>query len=202
MQSPAIGDVLFTKTQQKVLGLLYGRPNESFYLNEIVRLAGVGKGTVTRELERMEVSGLLTTKRVGNQIHFQANKDCPIYAELLGIVRKTFGVTDVLRTALTSIADQIELAFVYGSVAKAEDGPGSDIDLFLVGDELVYSEIMNLLAKAEKSLGRAINPSLYERSQIRKKLKDKNVFLRRILKQPKLWVKGSEDDIREIRKSG
>ena len=199
MYSTAIGDVLFTKTQQKVLGLLYGRPDETFYLNEIVRLAGVGKGTIKRELGRMQASGLLTVERIGNQNHYQANPDNPIYTELLGIVRKTFGLADVIRAVLAPVYEQIDLAFIYGSIAKGEDTASSDIDLLVITESLAYTDLMTVLTDAEQSLGRPINPSIYTVGQIKEKLVQKNAFLTRVMEQPKLWVKGDEDDIKEFR---
>ena len=199
MQSTSLGDVLFTKTQKKVLGLLFGKPDETFYLNQIVRLAGVGKGAITRQLERMLASGLLTVERIGNQNHYQANKHCPIYAELLGIVRKSFGVVDVIRAALLALDAQIELAFVYGSIAKGEDTASSDIDLLVVADSLAYADLMAELVDAEQSLGRPINPSIYDKKQVKSRLNAKNAFLTRVMEQPKLWVKGAEDGVEAIR---
>ena len=198
MRSTSLGNVLFTKTQQKVLGLLYTRPDKSFYLNEIVRLSKMGKGTIKRELERMEASGLLSVERIGNQNHFSANKDCPIYPELLGIVRKTFGVADVIKAALKPLDDQIELAFVYGSIAKAEDTAKSDIDLLVVAEDLAYSELIELLFDAESSLGRPINPTIYDIDEIRKKINQDNAFVTRVIEQPKIWIKGDENDIRSF----
>jgi hypothetical protein len=138
MRSNSLGNVLFTKTQQRVLGLLYGRPEQSFYLNQVVSLANIGKGTVNRELERLAAAGLVVKKKVGNQNHYQANPECPIFQELLSIVKKTFGVADVIRTAVDSILDDIALAFVYGSIAKAEDTDKSDVDLFACEGSLIY----------------------------------------------------------------
>lgn len=87
-----IGDALFTKTQQKVLGLLYGRPDKSFYTNEIVRWANMGRGTICRELARLVTAGILNVSNVGNQHHYQANSHCLIYTELCGITRKMYGL--------------------------------------------------------------------------------------------------------------
>lgn len=194
-----LGDVLFTKTQQRVLGLLFGTPEQTFYLNEIVRLAGVGKGTVNRELIRMQESGLLTVTRIGNQNHFQANKQCPIYDELKGIVRKTFGIADVIHYALLPIEEKIDYAFVYGSIAKGEDNADSDIDLMVVSGSLSYADVMNVLIGTEQSLGRTVNPSIYTARQIKDKLKSKDSFISRVMKQDKLWIKGGQDDIKGIK---
>ena len=202
MRSQSLSDVLFTKTQQKVLGLLFIRPDESFYMNEIVRLAGVGKGTIKRELDRMQAAGLLTVKPIGNQIHYQANKRSPIYEELLSIVRKTFGIVEVIKASLQQLDAQIDLAFIYGSVAKHEDTAGSDVDLMVVTGSLAYAELMEALARAEETIGRPINPTIYDVEQLKGKLHDQKAFVEKVMEQPKLWVKGSDDDIRSIRESG
>lgn len=193
MRSNTIGNVLFTKTQQKVLGLLYGQPYTSFYLNEIVRLSDIGRGTIKRELERMTASGIIIQKRIGNQNHYQANESCPVYQELLGIVRKTFGIADVIKTALTPIFDRILFAFIYGSIAKSEDSSKSDIDLLVISDKLTYSEVMERLIEVEGSLGRVVNPTIYDLNQIKQKLKQDNAFVARIIEQPKIWIKEDQD---------
>lgn len=193
MRSNTIGNVLFTKTQQKVLGLLYGQPYKSFYLNEIVRLSDIGRGTIKRELERMTASGIIIQKRIGNQNHYQANESCPVYQELLGIVRKTFGIADVIKTALTPIFDRILFAFIYGSIAKSEDSSKSDIDLLVISDKLTYSEVMERLIEVEGSLGRVVNPTIYDLNQIKQKLKQDNAFVARIIEQPKIWIKEDQD---------
>lgn len=195
MHPQSLGNVLFTKTQQKVLGLLYGRPARSFYLNEIVNLASIGRGTINRELERMEAAGIISKKRIGNQNHYQADPKCPIYQELVGIVRKTFGIADVIKVALEPRNDEIELAFIYGSIAKSEESAGSDIDLMVVAPDLAYAELIEMLGEAEQALGRPINPSIYDAGEIESKLGQKNAFLVRVMEQPKIWIKGGEDDL-------
>ncbi len=190
-----LGDALFSMTQQKVLGLLYGHPGETFFVNQILRLTGMGVHTIKRELDRMTAVGILTLRKIGNQHHYQANPECPIYPELLGIVRKTFGVADVIKTALEARDEQIEIAFVYGSVASAEDRADSDIDLMIVAPDLAYAELMESLAEAEQSLGRKINPTIYNASEVESRLKQKDAFLSRVMERPKLWIKGADDDI-------
>lgn len=195
MTTASIGEVLFTKTQQRVLGLLYGKPDQSFYTNEIVRLVDMGRGTVRRELEKLVSAGLLVVTREGNQHHYRANPDNPVYQELVAIVRKTFGIADVIRAGLAPVYEQIDLAFIYGSVARGEDTASSDIDLLVVSDALAYADLMTVLADVEKSLGRPINPSIYTAEQIKDKLEANNAFLTRLMDQPRIWLKGGEDDI-------
>ena len=193
-----IGDALFTKTRQRVLGLLYGKPDKSFYTNDIVRRAAMGRGTISRELERLVSAGLLLVTQEGNQRHYRANPDNPVYHELSGIVKKTFGITDVLRQAILPLDKKLDMAFVYGSIAKGEESAKSDIDLMLIGNKLSYGEVMDLLIEVEGKLGRPVNPTLYTPRQIRNKLKSGDSFVSRVLKQDKLWIKGEQDAIKGI----
>ena len=202
MVPTSIGDALFTKTQQRVLGLLYGKPDKSFYTNEIVRWADMGRGTIRRELDRLVSAGLLLVFSAGNQRHYQANPGNPVYSELLDVVRKTFGVADVIREALKPLDTGIEFAFMYGSMAKGEDAAGSDIDLMVVADSLAYADLMAVLIGAEQSLGRPINPSIYSRQQFSERLESQNAFISRVMEQPKLWIKGVKDDIKSVTESG
>lgn len=187
--SSNIGDALFSKTQQRLLGLLYGRPQQSFYLNELVRLAGGGKGSVKREVEKLTAAGLLTVTRIGNQNHYQANPESPIYEELKGIAQKTFGLVDIVAEALASLLECIDLALIYGSVAKGTEHAGSDIDLLLVSDSLSYGEAMEALAGAERQLGRTINPTLYTKREFQERKAKQQHFITRLLEQNVLWIK-------------
>lgn len=194
-KKPGFGDVLFTKTQRRVLGLLFGNPGRSFYANEIVRHAGAGIGAVQRELERLAGVGLLTVTKIGNQKHYQANREAPIFAELSGIVLKTFGVADQLRDALAPLAKRIDAAFIYGSVAKGSDTAGSDIDLMIVSDGLSYPDVMPALARAEGAITRAVNPSLFKRGEWRRKAAETGGFVPRVMEQPRIYLIGSDDDL-------
>ena len=195
IQTITIADSLFTKTQQKVMGLLFRKPDASFYLNEIVRFADMGKGTIKRELDKMTQAGLLTVKRIGNQTHYQANPASPIYDELISISRKTFGLADVIRQALQADGS-IQYAFIYGSIAKGEDTAQSDIDLMVIGDDLAYTAVMNLLIPIEKELQRPINPSIYTLEDFKKRLDEKNSFIVRVLEQDKINIIGNTNAIR------
>ena len=192
-----LGNTLFTKTQQKLLGLLYSKPDKSFYLKEILRTTGMGVATIKKELEQFLASGILKMEKIGNQHHYQANPDCPIYGELRAIVRKTFGIADVIKNVCTPIEDQIDLAFIYGSIAKGGETAESDIDLFVIS-KIALADLMNVLMDAEKELDRKINPSIYTNRQVKNKVKQKNSFIMRVLKQPKLWVLGDENELKNL----
>lgn len=197
MAQELVGDALFTKTQQKVLGLLFGKPDKSFYTNEIMRWASMGRGTVSRELDRLVGAGLLTSTKEGNQNHYQANNKSPVYNELVSIVRKTFGAADGIRQALQPLDEHIDLAFIYGSIAKGADTKSSDIDLMLVGKELSYGDVVEALLPLEESLQRTINPTIYEKENFVAKLNANNSFVSRVMEQQKILIKGDENAIGE-----
>jgi uncharacterized protein len=198
MGNISLGSALFSRTRQLLLGLLFGHPQRSFYLSELIESAGIGRGTVQRELETMSNAGIISVKKIGNQKHYQANVECPIYEELLSIVRKTFGIADVLKEALLPVDKKIDVAFVYGSVARGEESAKSDIDVMLIGNKLSYGEVVGLLIAVEGNLGRPVNPTIYTPKQIRDKLKSGDSYISRVLKQDKLWIKGDEDAIKGI----
>ena len=196
-----LGDALFTKTQQRVLAVLFGAPDRSFYLNEIVRLSGAGNGAVHRELARLLACGMLTAGLIGNQKHFQANRAAPIFDEVRGIVLKTFGLVDVLRARLMPIAEGITAAFVYGSIAKGTDKAASDIDLMIVSDTRSYPDVLDAIGDLSGSLGREVNPSLYRHVEFEKKASEDDGFLSRVLEGPKLFLIGAESDLPKPRKA-
>lgn len=189
----SVADALFSGLQQRLLAVLFGQPDRSFYGNELLRLTGTGRGALQRELEKLVSADLVTVTPIGNQKHYQANAAAPIFAELRGIVMKTLGLADVLRTALNAVADRIELAFVFGSVAKGTDTATSDIDLMVVTETLSYADLFEGLAAAEQVLGRKVNPTLYTPAALAEKVRTENSFVLRVLSQPKIFLIGTED---------
>ena len=202
MKKPGLADALFTKTQRRVLGLLFGNPDRSYYANEIVRFAGAGIGAVQRELEHLAAAKLVIVTKRGNQKHYQANRQAPIFEELRGIALKTFGVADYLREALAPLQKRVQAAFIYGSVARQEDTASSDIDVMLVSDELSFPDAIKALSKTEGMIGRSINPSVLGANEWRRKFKEKGGFLQRVMEQPRIYLIGSDDDLPKSRKSG
>ncbi|MCX7257392.1 MAG: nucleotidyltransferase domain-containing protein [Polaromonas sp.] len=183
-----LADALFPKVRQRVLAVLFGRPDQSFYANEVIALAQSGTGAVQRELAALAQAGLLTISKQGNQKHFQANAQAPVFAELRGLILKTMGLADVLRTALAPLAPQIEAAFVYGSVAKQQDTASSDIDVMIVSPSLGYADVYSALESAAATLGRSVNPTLYQPGELAKRIAQDNAFVTRVLQQPKIWL--------------
>jgi predicted nucleotidyltransferase len=190
----SLADALFTSTQQRVLGVLFGQPNRSFFVTQIMSLAKSGSGAVQRELSRLSESGLVTVTRAGNQKHYQANSSSPLFEELCNIILKTVGLEEPLREAVDALAGNIRLVMIYGSVAKRTDTSSSDIDVLIVSDDLTLEQTYAVFAPVEKRLDRRINPSLYTSQEFAKRRKSKNAFLMRILEGPTILLKGSIDD--------
>lgn len=191
----SLADALFTSTKQRVLAILFGHPERSFYAKEIIGLANSGSGAVQRELSTFADSGLLTVSRIGNQKHYRANPDSPIFGELCAITRKTVGLAEPLSRALAPLASCIKMAFVYGSVAKGTDTASSDVDLMLIGDDIDYAKVFSALGDVGMMLGREVNPTILSVSEFRQRLIRKESFLTRVLAQPKTWVIGGENDL-------
>jgi predicted nucleotidyltransferase len=191
----SLADALLTKTQQRVLRVLFGHPERSFYASELIRDAGTGSGAAQRELARLEDSGLIVARRIGNQKHYQANAASPLFSELRNIVLKTVGLAEPLREALSPMSSSIRAAFVYGSVANATDNAASDIDLMVLSDTLTHGDVFGALEPLSRTFGRQVNPTVYSPAEFSKRACDENAFLTRVLEGPKLWVIGSKDDL-------
>lgn len=190
----SVADALFTTTQQRVLALLFGQPQRSFFTQQLIELAGGGRGAVQRELERLQQSGLIVQSTQGNQKHYQANSSSPVFTELCGIVGKLLGPADILRDALGPIAEKVQLALLYGSAAAHRDTAHSDFDLLLISDELTLEEVYEALTPAEKRLDRPINPTLYTHTEFRKRLERRNPFLIKLLDGATINLMGNKDD--------
>lgn len=193
--SDGLSNALFSKVQQRVLGLIFGHPERSFYTSEIVKNVHSGTGAVTRELARLANSGLVSVERVGNQVHYRANRDSPIFEELQGLIIKTVALADPIRTSLEPHAAHIKAAFIYGSVAKGTDTAQSDVDLMIVGDELDYSSLYSATHEAERVLRRKINPIFLSLEDWRRKAAESGSFVNKINEHAKMFIFGSAKDL-------
>ena len=191
----ALADALFPKVRQRVLAVLFGTPDRSFYANEVIALAQSGTGAVQRELAGLSEAGLLTVRKQGNQKHYQANARAPVFAELRSLVLKTMGLADVLRVALAPLAEQIAAAFIYGSVARQQDTAHSDVDVMIVSSTLGYGEVFGALESATVALGRKVNPTLYTPADWAKRFEQDSAFVTRVWQQPKIWLIGTEEQL-------
>ncbi|WP_377702687.1 transcriptional regulator [Pseudoduganella sp. UC29_71] len=190
-------DVLFTKTQQRVLAVLYGQPNRSFYANEIIALAACGSGAVQRELASLEESGLVHSWRAGNQKHYQVDRDAAIFEELHSIVVKTFGAGDLIRAALQAQLPELEAVFIHGDAVTGTVHASSGIDLIAIvaAPAAGLPALRQALSELTGALGREVRPVFHTADQFGHLWRTGDAALRAILEQPKIFIKGSEADL-------
>lgn len=191
-----LSNLLFCGYRRQVLGLLLLHPERQSHVREIARLTGTSAGTLHKELARLAQAGVLRRTEQGKQVYYAANRACPIFEELASILRKTSGLANVLAGALAPIAEQIEFALIYGSLAKGSGQAGSDVDLLVVG-EPGFAEVVRLIYPAQATLGREINPKIYSRDEWDRKLCANDPFVREVLDNPKIFLIGNERDIAE-----
>lgn len=189
-----LASLLFGAYRRDVLALLLLHPELSLHVREIARLTGKAPGTLLRELNRLANASVLTRRAVGNQVHFQANTSCAIYEDVRNLLKKTVAVADVLREALEPLADKIQVAFVYGSVARGDERPGSDLDLMIVG-EAKFADVVLALDPARETLRREINPNLFPPREFSTKVAAGEPFLKRVLSDQKIFLIGGERDL-------
>ena len=180
----SISKALFSDSQSRVFRWLFGQPERGYHLNELRRLTGLGSASLQRELGKLTAAGLVSSEKVGNLRRFQANTESPVYEELSALTRKTLGAQPLLQEALAPVKSKLDLAFVYGSIAKGMDTAKSDIDVMVVGDDLRLSDVLKLLLPVESQLGRKINPTLYTPAEYKRRRAQKDSFLNRVLAQP------------------
>lgn len=189
-----LGGALFTPVQQRVLGLLFGQPDRQFQSGELIRLAASGTGAAHRFLTRLAKVGLVSVEHVGNQKYYQANPVSPVFQELHGLISKTSGLAAPLAAALAPLADRMNAAFVYGSVASGTDQTKSDIDLMVITDDLSYAEVFSALQSVEAGLGRTVNPNVMSRAEWQRK-RGQTGFVSRVASQPRIFMIGSDDEL-------
>ncbi len=182
---------LFPKSRQAVLGLLYGRPGEAFYLREIADLTGLGVGYVQRELARRAEAGIIDRTRRGRQVYFRADGSCPIYDDLHGIVTKSLGAAQAVRNALEPLRDRIQAAFIYGSATRGEERSDSDIDLMVLGHTSL-AEVVETTRNAEQAIRRESNPIGYPPAEFASTITERHHFLAQVLRRDKVMLIGDE----------
>jgi len=188
---------LFGHTRSAVLAMLYGHVERSFYLRQLVRAIGAGHGALQRELKHLTDMGLVVRRAQGNQVLYQANSQSPIFSEIKSLITKTIGIHDVIRSALVTLGMDIQIVFVYGSVARHKESAGSDVDLMVLGNAS-FSDVVSALGPAQRTLGREINPTVFPVNEFRSKLAAGNHFLRSVMKEKKLFVLGTENELAKL----
>jgi DNA-binding transcriptional ArsR family regulator len=192
-----IASALLGKTRRAILALLFLAPDHAYYLRQIIRKVGSGRGATQRELRRLLEAGLVVRSRQGNMVLYQANRRSPIFAELRGLLVKTVGLADVLRSALARLEDRLQAAYVYGSVAAGREASNSDIDLLVIGDA-GFGEVVDALQGAQENLNREINPSVFSAGEVRERLGRGDHFLSTVQAGPKIFIVGDEHELEEL----
>ena len=185
------------KSRQRVLSLLLLHPQIHYHVREIARLTNTAAGSLHRELSKLAKAQVLLREVSGQQVYYQANVDYPIFNELASILRKTSGLADVLATALAPLAEKIEIAFVFGSVARGTESLFSDVDVMIIG-EVGFAEAVKALYSAQAIINREINPKVYQRKEWQKLIKSNSAFAKEILSKPKIFIIGNNNDIKEF----
>ncbi|MEW5881007.1 MAG: MarR family transcriptional regulator [Pseudomonadota bacterium] len=191
---------LLGASRAAILAALYLRPEESMHVRELARVTGVSPGTLHRELRALADLGLLTRREVGRQVFYAANRSSPVFEEVSGLLRKTAGLADVLRASLAPLADRLRAAFVYGSMAAGTAGPRSDIDVMAIGSA-DFADVVKALHPAQASLAREINPTVMTPAEFNARRRARDGFVQSLVKGPKIWLIGDDDDLAESRKN-
>jgi len=192
-----LASLLFSDYRRRVLGVLLIHPDTTYHVRELARLTGTSAGTLHKELSKLTEGGVLCRQAVGNQVRYRANRDCPIFEELASILRKTSGLVGVLAHALSGIESHIDLAFVFGSLARGEQNSNSDVDVMVVGS-LGFAEVVGLLHPMQKTLQREINPVVYSLDEFRHRIAGGDSFIQEVLTKPKLFVVGNENELGKL----
>lgn len=192
-----LATILGSKLRAKVLGWLFTHPDERYFVRQLTTLLGEDSTNVSRELARLEKTGVLILTTEGKQKYYQANKGSPVFNELHGLIVKTAGVADVLRMALAPAMERIKVAFIFGSIASRTEERTSDIDMMVIG-ETTFSEIVSLISPAQRTLGREINPVVYPASEFKQKIQENHHFLKTVLESDKIFLIGDEHELARL----
>ena len=189
----SLANALFTDRRSRLFRWLFGLPERSFHLNELLRLTQLGSASLQQELKQLTAAGIVRAERVGNLKMFQANPHSPVFNELVSLTRKTVGLQTLLTHALLPLKGKLLQAWIYGSVAQQTDTATSDIDIMLVGNGLLLSEVLQCVQVLESELGRKINPTCYTSQEFALRQADPGSFVSKVLQKPVLDLLEHED---------
>ncbi|MET0268063.1 MAG: nucleotidyltransferase domain-containing protein [Duganella sp.] len=192
-----LADFLLGPLRTRVLSALLLHPDAAWHARELARRLDAVPGSISRELVKLADTGILLRQSIGNQVHYRANRECPIFAELAGLLRKTSGMAVVLADALLPLASQIQSALVFGSVARGEESAHSDVDVLILG-EVGFADVMEALHPLQAALLREINPVVYRTEDFHLKLASQNTWAREVVQQPKLFLIGDASDFAKL----
>ena len=173
------------------------RPDKWWYLTDLAKHLGVSPSSLQRELASLVDGDLLISRKDGKRVYYKVNRGCPIVEELQTIFVKTSGIADVIKSCLKKFSGKIEIAFVYGSVARTEELSTSDVDLMIVGD-VGLADLVPGLRRAEKALSREINPTIYSPQEFLQRHKEGDSFINTVLSDSKIFLKGNDSELEAL----
>lgn len=190
-----LAEILSSRVRAEIFRLLFGLSERELHVREIERRSGLSIGTVRQELQKLVRMELVSSRRDGNRLYYRANKEHPLYADIQNLVIKTSGLVEVLKGALDKKG--VNVAFVFGSIARNLEGAGSDVDLMVIG-EVGLRTLSSWLSGISAEIGREINPHVMNVKEFRKRRSSGEHFLNRVLESPKLFIIGTEDELGEL----
>lgn len=188
-----LAEILSSRVRAEVFRLLFGPGPARLHMRELERQSGCIIGTIQTELKKLLRLELVSCQRDGNRLYYQANRAHPLYAEICALVLKTTGLIPVLRQALAT-AEGIEVAFVFGSLARQEEGAASDVDLLVIGQSSLR-QLTPLLAGVASQIGREINPHTMSAPEFVRRRQEGDHFVTQLLATPRIFIRGDEDEL-------
>ena len=189
-------DALFPTVRAGLLTATLLQSEHWWFMTELARHLEVPPSSLQRELESLVSSGFLLRRQDGRRTYFKANPQSPLFPELRGLIEKTAGIVPAFKFALQKIGARIELALLYGSIARGEEHAGSDIDLMVVGT-LQQIDLLPVLRKLESRFGREVNVTLFTPEELHQRLASDDHFLRSVLKEKIILLKGSLNELEQ-----
>lgn len=187
-----LSEILSSRARAEIFRLLFSGTGDELHVREIQRRSGLTDGTIRQELRKLVRLDLICGRRDSNRIYYRANTTNPLFPDIRGLVVKTVGLVDVLRTALQD--ERIRIAFVFGSIARSETKARSDVDLMVIGS-ISFRPLSGLLSGVSQKIGREINPHILSNAEFKKRIHEKEHFLTQVMESPRIFVIGNQDEL-------
>jgi DNA-binding transcriptional ArsR family regulator len=194
MRKNSILDALFPRTRQNILATLLLSPERRWYLSNLAHHLKVPPSSLQRELASLAGAGILCRETDGNRVYYQANPSHPLLPELQSLFAKTVGLADKVWDTLRPLGEHIDLAFIFGSVARGERTAHSDVGVLIVGS-VGMADLALPLRELERALRIPVNVTHLTAAELRDKRTRNNHFLQTVLRGRKIFLKGSEHEL-------
>jgi predicted nucleotidyltransferase len=187
-----LSGILSSRVRAEIFRLLFGLNEKELHMREMERQAALSLGTIRQDLQKLVKLDLVKARRDGNRLYYRANTDHPLFPEIRNLVLKTAGLVEVIKSALDR--EGIEVAFIFGSLARSKERAESDVDLMVIGT-IGLRSLSSRLAGVSEQIGREINPHALSIEEFRRRKQNGNHFLSNVIESPKLFIIGSENDL-------